>query len=121
MSEFNIEDPEGCEKVDSFCVPKEFDGEGLLVVRMAGTNMEPLIRRDALVGIDLNRKKVISGEIYGLVLPYEGLVIRRVYLEPEEDRLVMSSENQSHADKHGPLQEYSSRIAGRVAWVMQDI
>jgi phage repressor protein C with HTH and peptisase S24 domain len=88
---------------------------------MENSNMESLIRRGAFVGLDRENTKIISGEIFGLVLPYEGLVVRRLYLEPEAGVLVLSSDSEAHADKRVPLDEYVDKVVGRVSWVMQTL
>ena len=45
----------------------------LLVVRMDNTSMEPVIRRNAYVGIDCEDTRLRSGEIYALDIPGEAL------------------------------------------------
>lgn len=121
MSRFDGDGSDKSESLGTFCVPEDFDSPDLLVVKMESSNMEPLIRRGALVGLDRGDTRLISGEIYGLRLPYEGLVIRRLYLEPEEGQLVLSSQSEVHADKRVPLDEYAPKVVGRAAWAMQPL
>lgn len=121
MSGYKFESPEKSDIVGSFCVPEEYDSEGLLVVKMESTNMQPLIKRGALVGLDRTSTKLISGEIYGISLPYEGLVIRRLYPEVDKGLLVLASDSESHADKSVALEEYAQRVVGRMAWSLQQV
>lgn len=121
MSGFDGEVPERSDSEGSFCVPEEFDNPELVVFKMAGSNMEPLIRRGALVGVDRGDTRIISGELYGLVLPYEGVVIRRLYLEPEKGELVLSSDSGSHAEKRVAFDDYADKIVGRAAWTLQPV
>jgi phage repressor protein C with HTH and peptisase S24 domain len=102
-------------------IPKAFDRESLLVIRMDGASMEPLIKKTAFVGIDRDQKSILSGEIYGIQVPYEGLVIRRVFMEPDQGQLILRAENSSHADQQFPYDEYSDKIIGRVIWIMQEV
>jgi len=121
MSRFDPDNPGQSEANGTFCIPEDFDAPDLLIVKMEGSNMDPLIRRGALVGLDKSDKRLISGEIFGINLPYEGLVIRRLYLEPEADALVLASQNDAHAEKRVPLEEYAPRVVGRAAWIMQPL
>lgn len=101
-------------------IPKSFDRKSLLVVRMDGSGMEPIIRRGAYVGLDRDQTSVLSGEVYGVLLPIEGLVIRRVFLEAEKNRFVLRAENQGHTDQHFTFEEYKEKIIGRMVWMIQE-
>ncbi len=102
-------------------VPKAYDRKSLLVVKMDGSGMEPLIRRGAFVGLDRDQATVLSGEVYGVLVPFEGLVVRRVFLEADKTRFVLRAENQDHADQYFTFEEYKDRVIGRVVWMMQDL
>jgi phage repressor protein C with HTH and peptisase S24 domain len=102
-------------------IPKAFDRESLLVIKMDGSSMEPLIHKNAYIGMDREQTKILSGEIYGIQVPYEGLVIKRIFLEPEQGRLVLRSENERHSDQEFQYEEYADKIIGRVIWVMQEV
>lgn len=101
-------------------IPSAYDRKSLLVVRMDGSGMEPQIRRGAYVGMDRDQTSVLSGEIYGVLLPFEGLVIRRVFLEAENNRFVLRAENPGHADQHFTFEEYKDKIIGRAVWMIQE-
>jgi phage repressor protein C with HTH and peptisase S24 domain len=66
-------------------------------------------------------QNVLSGETYGVLVPYEGLVIRKLFLEAEKGQLVLRSENQSHQDQYFSYEEFAESIIGRVVWVMQEV
>lgn len=102
-------------------IPKAYDRKSLLVVKMDGGGMEPLIRRGAFIGLDRDQTTVLSGEIYGVLLPFEGLVVRRVFLEADKTRFVLRAENEGHADQYFTFEEYKDRVIGRVVWMMQDL
>ncbi|MDY6851161.1 MAG: S24 family peptidase [Thermodesulfobacteriota bacterium] len=107
--------------VGKISIPKTFDRPSLLVVGMDGAGMEPLIKRGAYIGLDRDQKSVLSGEIYGVHVPYEGLVICRVYFESEKGRVLLRSENMSHPDRYFSFDEYADKIVGRVIWVVQEL
>ncbi len=102
-------------------IPKVYDCKSLLVTKMDGNGMNPVIRRGAFVGLDRDQTTVLSGEIYGVLLPYEGLVIRRIFLEADKTRFTLRAENNQHADQHFSFAEYKNIIIGRSIWMMQEL
>ncbi len=100
-------------------IPKALDKESLLVVRMNGKAMEPLVRSGSFVGLDREGNSVLSGELYGIQVPYEGLIIRRLFLDA--GTLVAKAENADIADQSFPYDEYADKIVGRVAWAIQEL
>lgn len=93
----------------------------LLVVKMDGTSMEPLIRRGAYVGIDCDDTRFRSGEIYALDVPNEGLVIRRISRDLETKRLCLLPDNPSHQAQNLPLDNPGVKPVGKAVWVIQEI
>jgi len=80
--------------------------------------MEPLILDGAYIGIDREDRWVISGEIYAVWIPYEGAVIKRLYIDPE--KIILRSDNKDFPDFYIPVKETNTEmILGRVKWVMQ--
>lgn len=100
-------------------IPQSFSSAGLFVVRIDVASMEPHIHKGAFVGIDTAQRHVASGELYGVRLPYEGLVLKRAYIDTQNSRLVLRSENPAHPEVSLPLDGHESHIIGRVAWVLQ--
>ena len=100
-------------------VPQSFVTPGLYVVRLDNAGMEPYIRKGAYVGIDRSQQHVASGELYGVRLPYEGLVIKRAYIDTQNAKLLLRSENPAHPEVQLPLSESEGCIVGRISWVLQ--
>ena len=100
-------------------IPKALDKESLLVVRMDGKSMEPLIRSGSFVGLDRDQHSVLSGELYGIQVPYEGLVIRRLFLDG--DNLVVKAESPEVKDLTFSYGECAEKIVGRVGWAIQEL
>lgn len=100
-------------------IPQSFAGSGIFVVRIDSSSMEPCILKDAFVGIDGTKRRVASGELYGVRLPYEGLVIKRIYMDSQNGRLLLRSENPALPEVTLPVDGHEDYIAGRVAWVLQ--
>lgn len=102
-------------------VPETMVKPAVIVIHVDGSAMEPAIRRGAYVGIDTDQKRVLSGEIYGLYLPHEGLVLKRVYVDVDQARLVLRSENPSHPEQYLPAEKREDAVIGRAVWIMQNL
>ena len=100
-------------------IPQSFAGTGLNVYRIDVTSMEPLIIKGAYIGIDTTQRRVASGELYGVRLPYEGVVIRRAYIDAKNGTLILRSENQTLPEFSLPLEGHENCIVGRVTWILQ--
>ena len=107
--------------VGRLSIPLSYAAPGLQVYRVEGTGMEPYILKNAFVGIDSTHKHVASGELYGMRLPYEGLVIKRAFVDTQNNKLILRSENPNHPEVSVPLEGYEQHILGRVSWVMQKL
>jgi hypothetical protein len=93
----------------------------LLVVRMDNTGMEPVIRRNAYVGLDCNDTRLRSGEIYAMDIPGEGLVIKRVVRDLEKKRLTIVGDNPTHQAQHLPLEHTGITPIGKAVWIIQEV
>lgn len=100
-------------------IPQSFACPSLYVVRVDSSGMEPQIRKGAFVGIDMEKCHVSSGELYAVRLPYEGLVIKRAYMDSQNGLLVLRSDNKEYPELSVPLEGYEAHIAGKVIWIMQ--
>lgn len=100
-------------------IPLSYAMPGLYTIKYEASSMAPLIKRGAYVGLDTTQKNVISGEPYGVNLPYEGVVIKRVYLDVPNNMIIMKTEDKDHPDATLPLDSLQSSIVGRVGWILQ--
>lgn len=100
-------------------IPQSFACPGIHVIRLDAASMEPLITKGAYVGLDTTQRPVASGELYGVRLPYEGLVVKRCFVDAQNNRLLLRSENPAHPEVTLPIDGHEEHIVGRVAWVLQ--
>ena len=100
-------------------VPEFFMRQAPKAVQVRGNSMEPTIRDQAVVGISPDAPEIIQGKIYAIHLPYEGLVVKRVYLDHANKEFVFKSDNKEHPDIHVPFADADGIIQGRVMWVLQ--
>ncbi len=109
------------EGLESIPLPESLARPALLVAKMDNTSMEPVIRRNAYVGIDCDETHVRSGEIYALDIAGEGLVIKRVIRDLENKRLVIISDNPAYQEQHFSLTNSGIATIGKAVWVIQEI
>lgn len=107
--------------VQQLCISPEFNIPSLMVVKMEGTSMEPFLRAGAYVGLDTEKRSVLSGEVYAVQIPFGGLVLRRVYLNAESEKIILKADNAGYADQELSFQNHQGNIIGRLAWVMQAV
>lgn len=81
--------------------------------------MEPSIIDGAVVGVDTQDKKVISGELYAVWLDYEGAVVKRLFIEQNIVRV--SSDNPAFKEMQIKNDEINTDtfVLGKVCWLMQ--
>jgi phage repressor protein C with HTH and peptisase S24 domain len=103
------------------CIPERFFIEGLIVFKVEGDSMEPTISEGALVGVNTTEQRIIGGKIFAVWVPYEGVTLKRVFVDPENNILLLQSENPKHPDQRLPIDGRENLIVGRVKWVMQEV
>lgn len=65
-------EPEWEEPICHRFIQERFVRPGIKPVLVSGRSMEPTFKDGAVVGVDLNDKRVVSGEAYAVLIPYEG-------------------------------------------------
>lgn len=100
-------------------VPLSYSFDGLSVIRMDSAANEPFIRKGAFVGLDTNVKHATSGEYFGILIPYEGLVVKKVFVDAQAGVLRLKSENPEHPEISLPLENCEESIVGKVSWALQ--
>lgn len=107
---------EQLEPIGHIHVPIEYNGPNITVLQIRGTSMEPHIKDGAHVGIDRTDRHVVSGELYAIYIPHEGIVVKRLYLGPE--LVTITSDNPSFPDQvmSNERINWDTFVLGRVKW-----
>ncbi len=108
----------GFKLMGKLSVPLSLAGEGIQVFQLDSTSMEPHLRKGAHVGVDTTQKQVVSGELYAVHLPYEGIGIKRVFPDIAKDLAILRAENPQHPEITLPLEALGHAILGRVVWAI---
>lgn len=115
-------DSEELEPIDSIVLPVDFSFPSLVALKVRGESMEPTIYDGAVVGVDREDKHIINGKIYAVWIPYEGAVIKRVFIDPE--KIILRSDNNRFPTSSLNMSELRDReniIIGRASWVVQKL
>ena len=97
-------------------LPEPYAGKELRILRITGDSFSPTVRQGAFVGVDTSSVRPSSGSIFAVFVPFEGVVIKRVFCD--SDTLLLRTDNPLHPSMSIPLAE-AGRLIGRVAWVFQ--
>lgn len=115
-----LEEEEG-EPIFNIAVPEQYLRPHISTLLIAGESMEPTILDRAVVGVNRESGAIIQGKIYAVRLPYEGVVVKRLFLDHREKCFVLRSDNKGgdYPDIKLPFEEGDAFVYGRVVWVLQ--
>ena len=102
-------------------VPGSLHREGLMVFQMHGDNMIPLLPQNAHFGVDSADQDMISGKMYALFAPHEGVIVRKLFLDGEQEAYLLRSESAQYPETRLTPQQFKKRLLGRVIWIMQEL
>lgn len=97
-------------------VPKEYDRENVVSLRVEGDSMEPTIMKGGFIGVVPFTAPLVEGEMYVVHLPYFGDVVKRVRMGDNVNEIVLLSDNPHYPPQHVPLDGHDDLIRGRVIW-----
>lgn len=113
---------EESEALATIRVPPDYAMRCDCAVMVKGDSMAWTIKNGGVVGIMRKNFDFISGEVYAVRLPYEGLSIKRVIVDASSGEYIIRSDNpdkEKYPDRRLPITEYDDIIMGRVVWVWQ--
>jgi len=108
------------EPIEEIIIPVSFYTRSIVPVKVRGRSMEKTLRNGAIVGVDRSDRQIVNGELYAVWLPYQGTVIKRLYLDHKKIRLHSDNEEFRAQDVEVALDEVDDNfIQGRVKWAIQ--
>jgi len=103
------------EPIEWVPVPEEYARNDIIAIKVRGESMHPIIPDGAVVGIDIEDKHIVSGQIYCVWRDYEGMVLRRVFVRA--GYIILKPENPIFPEESIPPEEIESLIVGKFKWV----
>lgn len=109
------------ETVDNIPVPKELLDKRVIPARVSGDSMYPKLKEGTIVLIDTREKEIISGEIYCLNMPDEGLIVKRLFKVP--NKVIVRSDNRKYPEFELTYDELNSYnlpiVVGRIRFIAE--
>ncbi len=105
-------------------VPLEYAMQCDSALLVKGDSMAWTIKSGGVVGVIRRNFDFVSGEVYAVRLPYEGLSIKRVIVDAASGEYIIRSDNpdkEKYPDRRLSITEYADIILGRVVWVWQAV
>lgn len=101
-------------------LPKFYAREEIVVLEVDSEAAAPTVRRGAHVGINTFANHPASGELFAVLLPHEGVALRRLFLDLKDECFVLRAENPAYPEIRIQA-DLANQILGRLAWVMQEL
>lgn len=101
-------------------VPEGAHQKGMFYFKVVGDSMFPVIQFKALVGVNVEDKKIVSGGIYAIWTNAEGASLKYIFSTPKS--ILIKAENPRYPDieiTNEELAENERLIIGRVRYLQQ--
>lgn len=106
--------------IEKIAIPKHYACDGLVVFLIDNDSASPTVRRNSYVGINTLSTYPISGEFFAVNMPYEGIVLRKLFWKQEKNCFVLKSENAEFPEIHIDV-EQRKYILGKLSWILQKV
>ncbi len=106
---------------DHMVLPQSLWGEGMLVLYVQTGGMEPTLRRGGCVGVSTLQRHLLSGEVYALLLPHEGVAFRRIVQDSESGLFLLCFDQVGLPHTRMPVKTLCARILGKAMWALQPV
>ncbi|MBS5048385.1 MAG: DNA-binding protein [Desulfovibrionaceae bacterium] len=106
---------------DHMVLPQSLLGEGTLVFYVQTGGMEPTLRKGGCVGVSTLQRHLISGEVYALLLPHEGVAFRRIVQDSESGLFLLCFDQAGLPHTRMPVKTLQARILGKAMWALQPV
>lgn len=90
--------PTALPPVGKLSLPLAFAGPHITTLRVEAPNMEPGILRGAYIGVDTSATGPISGRLYALYSPHEGITIKRLFFDSDQNRYLLRSDAEGYPE-----------------------
>ena len=101
-------------------LPQHFARPDIKVFNVNSAAMEPTLRRNAYIGVDTTCKRPVSGELFAFFAPHEGIIVRRPYVDSDNERILLRTDAPGHPEASLSIETAAERVLGRVVWVLQE-
>ena len=114
---FHLSDTACIEKI---VIPKQYAKDGIIVFQTYTDEALPLVYKNSYIGIDTLSIHPICGDLFAVHIPYEGVVLRKIFWNQEEKCFILRAENTEFPEIYLSL-EQKEYILGRLCWILQKV
>lgn len=102
-------------------MPAAYASAGPVAFKMRGEGMSPAIKDGAILGVDYKTKDIVEGKAYVVKLPDGDAAVRRLFRG--DGKIILKPDNPIFPEMRidALLFKEKGLIAGRVAWVAQEL
>ena len=98
---------------------RRFTGEGVLVFRVEGSAMRDTLGPRSLVGVDSGDHIPVSGALFAVYMPGEGVIIRR--FSHAGDKILLCADHASLPPFEMTGSDLERHMVGRCLWAMREL
>ena len=102
-------------------VPRELTEPGVITARVRGDSMYPKLKEGTIILIDTRETEILSGEIYCINMPHEGLIVKRLFKVP--NKIIVKSDNVRYPEfsiSYDEMKSYeNSFVVGRIRFICE--
>lgn len=102
-------------------LPLEYAKPGIIVFQIETNSFAPIIRKGAYIGVDTSSVCPVSGEIFAILMPYEGIALKQLFFDGVQSRFLLRVENPAYPEQIFTPSECKKRLFGRLRWVLQTL
>lgn len=102
-------------------LPFGYAGKNILVFHVASGAFAPTVRKGAYIGIDTTQCHPVSGELYAMRMSYEGVALKRLYLDMDKGGFILRADSQGYPENFLTAAQCRERLLGKVVWVLQTL
>ena len=95
--------------------------ENIAVLSVESDSAAPTVRKGAQIGVDTAATLPISGQLFTVYTPHEGLTIKRLFNASERSGFILRSDAPNHPESFLSSDDCKARIFGQIVWVLQDL
>lgn len=111
--------PSQLEPLRKLVLPMPYVERSHLVLYLDNGSFEPLLHKKAYIGVDRSSIHSCPGEIYALFVPYEGIVLKRLFFDLTGKNCILKCDAPGYPDNILPFEVYEKQLLGRLSWVLQ--
>lgn len=102
-------------------LPQAFVSPNITVLKIESDAFAPIVRKGAYIGVDTAQNHPVSGELFAVFMPHEGLTLKRLFLDTDRGSFLLRTDNPDHPESSLGAKDCQQRLYGRVAWVLQQM